>query len=185
MCKDVKKENTGLKAWSEDTENTGNRIYASSVSPKVQRWMISWDLWGISSHTSGVKQISLLLLRLTAVIVGQSRITSEPRDQGRSWFQDKMKILKLSRERKEPLQYKVTQVYIYPDFSAGLVQRRRGFDTIKKKLRDQDIKYALISPCMLKVVHTGKTLLILTPEEAEIFLDELSFNSSIDSDMKA
>ena len=101
-------------------------------------------------------------------------------------FQDKLKIMKLSREKKEPLLYKGARVFIYPDFSAGLVQRRRGFDAVKKKLRDRDIKYALIYPCTLRVAHAGKTQFFRTPDEAEKFLGELSsIDSSIDSDMTA
>lgn len=72
-------------------------------------------------------------------------------------FQDKIKVMKLSRENKECLQYKGARVFIYPDFSAGLVQRRRGFDAVKEKLCDRDINYALIYLCTLRVDYAGKT----------------------------
>ena len=69
------------------------------------------------------------------------------------FLQDKLKIMKLSREKTGPLQYEGARVNIYSDFSAGLVQRRRGFDEAKKKLHDQGIKYAFIFPCTLRVVQ--------------------------------
>ncbi|KAJ8269440.1 hypothetical protein COCON_G00120470 [Conger conger] len=67
-------------------------------------------------------------------------------------FQEKLKIMKLSRGKKE-LVYNGTRVHIYPDFSAGLVQKRRQFDPLKKRLRDLDCTYAMIFPCTLKVVR--------------------------------
>lgn len=163
MCKDIKKENTDLKAW----ENRGRRSNPHFIG--IPKSAEANDILGFMRH-------------LVPHLLGEANFTTPPviercrgtavkdnlRDKGPRpilvkfhYFQDKMKILKLSRERKEPLQYKGTRVYIYPDFSAGLVQRRRGFDTIKKKLRDQGIKYALIFPCILKVVHTGKILLFI------------------------
>jgi len=55
---------------------------------------------------------------------------------------------------------------------------------LKSKLRDQDLKYALIFPCTLKVDHAGKTLFFRTPDEVETFLCELSsIDSSIDSEL--
>lgn len=78
------------------------------------------------------------------------------------YFQDKLKIMKLARNKKEPLQYKTraknqdgssiekeVHVYIYLDFSAGVVQRRREFDAVKKKFCDRDIEYGLIFPSTL------------------------------------
>lgn len=91
-------------------------------------------------------------------------------------FQDKLKILKLSRVKKE-LVYNGTRVYIYPDFSAALVQKRRLFDPSKRKLRDLDIKYSMIFPCTLRVVHGGKPKLFRSPDEVEAFLSELTVSS--------
>ncbi|KAK7884696.1 hypothetical protein WMY93_027819 [Mugilogobius chulae] len=65
-------------------------------------------------------------------------------------FQDKLKVLRLSRDKKE-LMYKGTRVHIYPDFSAGLMEKRRLFNPIKKQLRDKNIEYALLYPATLRV----------------------------------
>lgn len=60
-------------------------------------------------------------------------------------FQDKVRILRLARERRE-LTYMGAHVHIYPDFSAGLIKKCRQFDAVKKKLCAADIKYSLLYP---------------------------------------
>lgn len=81
-----------------------------------------------------------------------------------SHFQDKLKILRLSREKRELL-FNGSRVHIFPDFSASLVQKRREFDLHKKKLLAMDFKYSLLFPCTLKVIHEGKTRLFRSPDE--------------------
>ena len=87
-------------------------------------------------------------------------------------LQDKFKILRLARE-KEELKYNDKRVHIFPDFSTSLLQKRREFDDIKKKLRELDIKYSLHYPATLKIISDGKSLLCKTSVEAEKFLQEL------------
>ncbi|KAK9979857.1 hypothetical protein ABG768_013265, partial [Culter alburnus] len=48
-------------------------------------------------------------------------------------FQDKVKILRIAREKKK-LEHNGTRIYIYPDFSTELMKRRKGFDPVKNKL---------------------------------------------------
>lgn len=91
-------------------------------------------------------------------------------------FQDKVKILRLAREMKE-LSYKGTRVHIYPDFSAGLIKKRRQFDAVKKKLRAVDIKYSLLYPSTLRVMVQGKPKFFRCSEEAETFFRDLSVSS--------
>uniref|UniRef100_A0A3B1JM17 L1 transposable element RRM domain-containing protein n=1 Tax=Astyanax mexicanus TaxID=7994 RepID=A0A3B1JM17_ASTMX len=87
-------------------------------------------------------------------------------------FQDKVKILRLARA-KEVLTYSGTRIHIYPDFSAGLVKKRREFDAVKKILRAADIKYSLLYPCTLRVTVDGKPKLFRCPEEADLFVKTL------------
>ncbi|CAM4509610.1 unnamed protein product [Leuciscus chuanchicus] len=84
-------------------------------------------------------------------------------------LQDKMKILRLARE-KGHLQYKGTRIYIYPDYSSALLEKCRLFDPIKKKLRELDINYSLQYPATLRVTVDGKVTTLHSPEEAEGFL---------------
>lgn len=92
-------------------------------------------------------------------------------------FQDKVRILRLARERRE-ITYKGTRVHIYPDFSAGLVKKRRQFDVVKKHLRAADMKYSLLYPSKLKVMVEGKPKIFTCPGEAETFFQVPSSASS-------
>ncbi len=80
-------------------------------------------------------------------------------------FQDKLKILRIAREKK--LEYNGTRVYIYPDFSADLIKRCRSFDPVKRKLRELNIKYFLRYPCTLCVLVDGKQQRFNCHKEAE------------------
>lgn len=91
-------------------------------------------------------------------------------------LQDKVSILRLARVKKE-LFYKGTRVHIYPDFSAGLIQKCWQFDAVKKILRVLDIKYSLLYPCMLRVLVHGKPQLFHCPKEAEIFFKDFFVTS--------
>ncbi|CAM4379882.1 unnamed protein product [Leuciscus chuanchicus] len=85
---------------------------------------------------------------------------------------DKVKILRLARE-KGNLKMGESTVYIYPDFSPGLVKKRREFDPVKKKLRAADIKFSLQYPSTLRVIVEGKPKLFHCPKEAEKFYRDL------------
>uniref|UniRef100_A0A671RZG0 Uncharacterized protein n=1 Tax=Sinocyclocheilus anshuiensis TaxID=1608454 RepID=A0A671RZG0_9TELE len=80
-------------------------------------------------------------------------------------FQEKVQILRISRERK--LEYNGTRVYIYQDFSADLMKRRRSFDPVKHKLREFNKKHFLRYPCTLCVVVDGKQQCFNCHKEAE------------------
>lgn len=89
-------------------------------------------------------------------------------------FQDKVKILRLAREKKE-LSFQGRRIYINPDFSIDLLKRRRQYDDIKKKLREAGKSYSLLYPATLRVIIDGKPKLFRTPGEAyEFFRDFVS-----------
>ncbi|KAJ4942913.1 hypothetical protein JOQ06_005425, partial [Pogonophryne albipinna] len=73
-------------------------------------------------------------------------------------FQDKVKILRLAREKKS-LDYNGKHISIYPDFSPELTRRRRSFDPLKRKLCELNMKYFLLYPCTLCL--GGLTLLAM------------------------
>ncbi|KAJ4920427.1 hypothetical protein JOQ06_013927 [Pogonophryne albipinna] len=54
-------------------------------------------------------------------------------------FQDKVKILRLAREKKS-LDYNGKHISIYPDVSPELTRRHRSFDPVKRKLRELNLK---------------------------------------------
>uniref|UniRef100_A0A3B3DXF1 L1 transposable element RRM domain-containing protein n=1 Tax=Oryzias melastigma TaxID=30732 RepID=A0A3B3DXF1_ORYME len=82
---------------------------------------------------------------------------------------DKMKILRLSREKGDLL-FEGVQVYIYQDYSAALLERRRLFDPIKIKLSEKNIQYSLRYPASLRISIDGKFTSFRCPKDAEVFL---------------
>ncbi|KAL7387382.1 hypothetical protein ABVT39_022728 [Epinephelus coioides] len=83
-------------------------------------------------------------------------------------LQDKVKILRLAQTKRNF--FSVGCVYIYPDYSAGVLQKRHEFNNIKKKLRELNIKYSLLYPATLKVTTNGKSRLFCCPDDVETFL---------------
>ena len=83
-------------------------------------------------------------------------------------LQDKQQILRLSREKNE-LKYKGNRVHIFPDFSAGLVIKRRQFDNIKKKLRELNMEYSLLYPASLRIISAGKAVLFTKTWRCGVF----------------
>lgn len=71
-------------------------------------------------------------------------------------LQDKAKILRLAWQKRE-LEFGGVRVHIFPDFSAALLQNRREFDMVKKKLCDRNLEYSLLYPARLKIFFNGKS----------------------------
>lgn len=87
-------------------------------------------------------------------------------------LQDKRKVQRLAREKKE-LKLDGERIYIYPDYSAGLLLKRRQFDPIKKKLRDLDMDYSLLYLSTLRIIVGGKPMLFDNPEQAESYVRDI------------
>lgn len=91
-------------------------------------------------------------------------------------YQDKQRVMRLAREKKE-LTFTGIRIHIYPDYSAALVQKRRLYDPIKKKCQEMDIKYSLLFPCRFRIMHDGKQAFFSSPDEAKAFLRDVPMNS--------
>lgn len=87
------------------------------------------------------------------------------------YLQDKLKIMKLSRDKKI-LVHNERRVYIYPDFSAELSEKRKRYNPLKKQLQERGCKYSMVFPSKMKVIHGGKINLFCSPEEVAAFLND-------------
>lgn len=86
---------------------------------------------------------------------------------------DKTKVLRLARQRGL-LQVNGTRIHFYPDYSAEVSRRRRAFDTVKKKLREINVEFALMYPSVLRVnAGEDKPRLFKTPGEVETFIRDM------------
>lgn len=87
-------------------------------------------------------------------------------------LRDKEKVLRLARNKGE-ITYDNNRIYFFPDYSMELQRRRDDFLTIKRKLREKDVEYALLYPAKLRVKYNGSVKFFSSPVEAEGFLKEL------------
>lgn len=94
-------------------------------------------------------------------------------------FQDKLKILRLARGKKD-LSFSGSRVFIFLDYSASLTRKRKAFDTVKSKIKEMGLEYSLRYPCTLRVIVDGEEQLFSDHKAAEAaFLT--SMNSSMNS----
>lgn len=138
-------------------------IYALFMFLRKQREMI-WSPLSRRWFHSCLEQTSFLLPWLF------SRHTDHPHPLFVKflYIQDKAKILCLART-KQCLLYNGARVHIL------LLKKRCEFDSVKKKLRDVNLKYALLS--MLKVYLDNGPKLFRSPQEVESFLRDFSPSS--------
>ncbi|KAJ4932923.1 hypothetical protein JOQ06_029761 [Pogonophryne albipinna] len=109
-------------------------------------------------------------------------------------FQDKVKILRLAREKKS-LDYNGKHISIYPDFSPELTRRRQSFDPVKRKLRELNLKYFLMVSALeeevgeleqaKKELETWKTKAEKADDvKARLILEKLKEDEAKDKAMK-
>lgn len=87
-------------------------------------------------------------------------------------FQDKVRVMRAARAKG-----KVTcdgqEIMFFPDLSAELHRRRRGFDRVKQQLSSMNTRYGLIYPAKLQVTSDGQTREFETPADAVKFVQGL------------
>lgn len=168
-CKLLKKR---MPTWRTELTTlrteVGHVIFVLSMCPKRVK-AVMWSSFWISWFRFFSAEINSLLHRLLRWPIALLYLVLDPGllpDQFWSrpilHFQDKVKILRLAREKKE-LFYKGSRMHIYPDFSAGLIKKHQQFDVVKKKLRVADIKYSLLYPCTLRVISVSSPWLLYSP----------------------
>lgn len=87
-------------------------------------------------------------------------------------FPDKQRVLDAAR-RKMTVKYQESNVMFFQDLSAAVVRKRKGFDEVKKRLRDIGVKYMMLYPATLKIIHGGGSRSFDSPAKASAFVDTL------------
>lgn len=85
------------------------------------------------------------------------------------YAQEKEKILRLCRQRA--LEYGGKRVFIFPDYTADVMEKRRSFREVQQTLREKNVQHYLRFPARLHVHHQGQVKLFNNPAEAKIFID--------------
>uniref|UniRef100_H3AG66 L1 transposable element RRM domain-containing protein n=1 Tax=Latimeria chalumnae TaxID=7897 RepID=H3AG66_LATCH len=73
---------------------------------------------------------------------------------------------------KGQLNWKENRISLFPDWSRDLQIKRQRFWETRKILREQNIKYGLFYPAVLKITLNGETRAFTDPEEVKKFLAE-------------
>uniref|UniRef100_H3ARV8 L1 transposable element RRM domain-containing protein n=1 Tax=Latimeria chalumnae TaxID=7897 RepID=H3ARV8_LATCH len=81
-------------------------------------------------------------------------------------YQDKEVILRQAR-KLGALTFKNKPIYIFPDMSADLFQKRKSFFGVKRLCKDLDIPFALLFPARLRIDFKGQCLFFTNPLDAE------------------
>uniref|UniRef100_A0A803JV19 L1 transposable element RRM domain-containing protein n=1 Tax=Xenopus tropicalis TaxID=8364 RepID=A0A803JV19_XENTR len=83
---------------------------------------------------------------------------------------DRDSILRMARE-KSTLQYQASKISIYADFSSEVQKLRAKFQDAKRRLRAENIQYAMFYPARLRVTANGTILFFTSPQELNHWLD--------------
>lgn len=199
----LEKENAHLKKWTEDTENRSRRsnLRFIGIPEKAEGNNIHAFMSGLIPQLFGKVNFPLPpgieICHRVGNVDNKENVTDKGPRPILVKFQnlrEKTKIKNLAKDKKDPLVFKImatnrdgsstekeVKVHIYPDYSAGVVKKRKEFDEVKKKFRDRDIEYGLFFPSTLRVTHNGKSHYFRKPDDAEKFYNAL--DSSSDSDM--
>ncbi|KAJ1187823.1 hypothetical protein NDU88_004593 [Pleurodeles waltl] len=84
-------------------------------------------------------------------------------------YRDRDAILQQFRS-KGPFKYEDSNINAYPDFTQEVENQRNSFIKIKQRLREHNIKYALLFPAKLRVVMEDRTHIFTNPEDAWTWL---------------
>ena len=85
-------------------------------------------------------------------------------------FRDRDDILQEAR-KSPPVKIENTTVNFFPDFTLRVQKQRRDFLAVKKRMRNQGIKYSMLYPARLRVAVHDKIIFFDTPEEAWDWMD--------------
>lgn len=83
-------------------------------------------------------------------------------------FQDKEKILRLARQ--QPLKFGANRIFVFPDYTAEVMDQRRGFRDVMAILRERKIKHSLRFPARLHVHHNGLQKVFTSPGDAMTYI---------------
>ena len=78
-------------------------------------------------------------------------------------------VLRAARE-KGRVTWKDRPVSFFQDLSQDVIQKRKKFDGVKKKLQEKGLRYTMVYPAMLRVVADNTRHTFTSPEDAGAFL---------------
>lgn len=86
-----------------------------------------------------------------------------------SKFQQKEAVLRWARNHE--LKYQGSTIRMYQDVSTALSKKRAAFNGVKQALYQKNVKFHLLYPARLRVIHRDDVLTFNSPDEAQKFFD--------------
>ncbi|KAJ1154805.1 hypothetical protein NDU88_007548 [Pleurodeles waltl] len=80
-------------------------------------------------------------------------------------------VLAPRTSKEGPFDVENGRVSMYPDYAAAVQAKRASYTEVKKILRTEGIRSALLFPLKLKIMWAGHTHFCLSPEEAWSWLE--------------
>lgn len=89
-------------------------------------------------------------------------------------FRDKERVMEAARRASQDggLIYNGARISFYSDFSTTVMKKRKTYDTVKQRLRERGMSYAMLFPAILQVTHSSSKK-FSTPEEVCAFINSL------------
>ena len=84
--------------------------------------------------------------------------------------QEKEKIRRLGRQ--SPMEYEGNRILIFPDYTAEVMEQRRGFREVLQLLREKGVRHSLRFPARLHIHHQGQVKAFDDPDEAKTFVNQ-------------
>lgn len=86
-------------------------------------------------------------------------------------YKDRDVILRNARLKPAALKVDNAKISLFPDFSADLQKQQAKFTDVKRRLRDLDLKYAMLYPARLRIEVLGSLQFFDSPSAAAQWLD--------------
>ncbi|KAJ1087947.1 hypothetical protein NDU88_001106 [Pleurodeles waltl] len=108
--------------------------------------------------------------KYTAALVDVLGTCTDPEDLVTLTYRDRDITLQAARDLN-PITVDNTRISLYPDYTLMVQKCRACFQVVKRRLRTEGLKYALLFPARLRVTFNQKTHFFETPDSACDWLD--------------
>lgn len=92
-------------------------------------------------------------------------------------YQDKQRVMDASWDlarKNQAVKHGDSTVMFFQDFSATLVRKRKGYNSVKRRLQALGAEYRLLYPAKLKITYRGSSQVFDNPTEAEKYVDAMN-----------
>ena len=160
-----------LEFRAEDAENRARRnnlrfvgfsegIEGGRPEEFIEEWIRSWAPTGVLSSCFVVERAHRTLVRRPPVGAPPRPMIAKILN-----YKDRDVILRQAREKGE-VSHNGQKIMIFPDYTLQVQKARKTYEAVKIKLRAMGLKYMLLFPAKLKVLHEGRSHFFTTPQSA-------------------